>query len=251
MKIFKKILIVLGWLCLTGVFGFSIYFVNIQRENVRCETVVVNINPNSPRFFDEIEIEGFITKSGINTKGVKLTDINLNKLEAKLGTYTTLDNIEVYRKIEAKGFSFKGKLIVNVDQRTPVIRIKNSVEDYYLDYKGTKIPVSPKYVERILIATGDLPESISKESLLKIAEYINKNDFWKAQIEQVMIKPNGELLIVPQVGDYIIEFGTADDYKTKLRNLMAVYREGFKNTGWNKYRTISVKYSNQVVCQKK
>ena len=56
---------------------------------------------------------------------------------------------------------------------------------------------------------------------------------------------------MPQVGDYLIEFGTPEDSELKLNGLKAVYQQAFKNMGWNKYRTISVKYRNQVVCTKK
>ena len=84
-----------------------------------------------------------------------------------------------------------------------------------------------------------------------MADFVNKNEFWRAQIEQVFIQANGQLLLLPQVGDYLIEFGTPDDYELKFRNLKAVYQQGFKNLGWNKYKAISVKYRNQIVCTKK
>lgn len=251
MKIVKKILVVLGWILLVGCIGFTIYYAYTQREAVRCQSVVVNINPNSPRFLEEEEIAALIEKSGEPIIGRFLATININNLERKLSTYTTLDNVEIFRKIDAKGFSFKGKLIVNVDERTPVVRIKNVSDDYYLDPSGIKVPVSPKYVERILIASGSVPDEKIEKDFLKMSDFINKDDFWRAQIEQVFVQANGELILLPQVGDYLIEFGTPEDYENKFRNLKAVYQQGFKNLGWNKYKTISVKYRNQVVCTKK
>ena len=251
MRIVKKILVILAWLCLVGVIGFSVYYVYMQWAAVRCQAVVVNINPNLPRFMDEEEIAGMIEKSGEPIVGHRLAAINIDKLEAKLSSFTTLNNVEIFRKVDSKGLSFSGKLIISVDQRTPVIRMKNFTDDYYLDSEGIKIPTSPKYVERILIATGTIPDDLVKKMLLKMSDYINKDDFWKAQIEQVFIQENGELLLVPQVGGYLIEFGTPEDYELKLRNLKAVYQQGFKNMGWNRYKAISVKYRNQVVCTKK
>ncbi|MBW8326450.1 MAG: hypothetical protein K0M50_16920 [Prolixibacteraceae bacterium] len=251
MRIVKKIVVIVAWLCLVGVIGFSVYYVYMKWAAVRCQAVVVNINPSSPRFMDEAEIAGMIEKSGEPIIGHRLAAININKLEARLSSFTTLNNVEIFRKVDAKGISFTGKLIISVDQRTPVIRMKNSTDDYYLDGEGVKIPTSPKYVERILIATGTIPDDQVKKMLLKMADFINKDDFWRAQIEQVFIQENGELLLVPQVGGYLIEFGTPEEYELKLRNLKAVYQQGFKNMGWNRYKTISVKYRNQVVCTKK
>ncbi len=251
MRIVKKILVILGWITLVGAIGFTIYYAYSEWIAVRCQSIVVNINPNSPRFLDENEIATMIEKSGDPIIGQRLSAININKLETRLSTYTTLNNVEIFRKVDSKGLSFKGKLVISLDERTPVLRIKGAGEDYYMDQNGIKVPVSPKYVERILLATGSIPEEEIRKSLLKMADFVNKDEFWRAQIEQVFVQANGELLFVPQVGDYLIEFGTPDDYELKFRNLRAVYQQGFKNIGWNRYKTISVKYRNQVVCTKK
>jgi cell division protein FtsQ len=136
-------------------------------------------------------------------------------------------------------------------ERSPVLRIKSATEDYYLDKEGIQIPVSSKYIDRIVIATGTIPDETAKSNLLKMTEWVNQDEFWKAQIEQIFIQPNGELLLIPQVGDYIIEFGKPEEFQYKFRNLKAVYQQGFKYFGWNKYKVISVKYQNQVVCTKK
>ena len=251
MRIVKKILVILAWICFTAAIGFTIYYAYSEWVAVRCQSIVVNINPNSPRFLDEDEIASMIEKSGEPIIGQRLSAININRLEIKLGTFTTLDNVEIFRKVDSKGLSFKGKLVISVDERTPVVRFKSSTEDYYLDKKGIRVPVSSRFVERILLAEGTIPDEIIKKSFLKMVDFVNKDDFWRAQIEQVFVQANGELLIVPQVGDYLIEFGTPDDYELKFRNLRAVYQQGFKNIDWNRYKTISVKYRNQVVCTKK
>ena len=251
MRIVKKILIILGWVCLVGAIGFTIYYAYMEREAVRCQEIVVNINPNSPKFLDEAEIANMIEKSGEMIIGNRLSKININLVETKLNSSSSLANVQVFKKVESKGLSFKGKLVVSLDERTPIIRIKNSTDDYYMDMEGNKIPTSPKYIERIMIASGPVADPEIQKNLLKMADFVNKDDFWRAQIEQVFVQANGELLLLPQVGDYLIEFGTPDDFIVKFRNLREVYQQGFKNLGWNKYRTISVKYRNQVVCTKK
>jgi len=251
MKVVKKIFIVLGWLCLVGGIGFTMYYAWMQREAVRCQEIVVNINPNTPKFLDEAEITDMLEKSGEMIIGSRLSAINIHKLEMKLNSSSSLANVQIIKKVDSKGLSFRGKLVVSLDERTPIIRMKDSGEDYYMDMQGNRIPVSPKYVERIMIATGKIPDLETQSGLLKMADFVNKDDFWKAQVEQVFIQKNGELMLLPQVGDYLIEFGKPEDWVTKFRNLKAVYQQGFKNMGWNKYSIISVKYRNQVVCTKK
>lgn len=247
----KKIFVILGWIVLAGFIGFTIWYVYTEREIVRCKAIVVNIGPGSPRFMDEQEIAGLIEKSGVPVMGHFLATINIHDIQDKLNSFSTLYNIQIYRKVDVNGFSFNGKLVVNVDERTPVLRVKNANDDYYLDRNGVTVPVTSKYVDRILIVSGTIPDEAVKKSLLEMADFVNKDDFWRAQIEQAFVQPNGELLLIPQVGDYVIEFGTPDDFREKFRNLKAVYEQGFKYMGWNKYKAISVKYRNEVVCTKK
>ena len=85
-------------MCLVGSIGFTIYFAYTQREAVRCQSIVVTINPNSPRFMDEEEIAEMIEKSGEPIIGHYLAMINIHNLEKKLRTFTTLDNVEIFRK---------------------------------------------------------------------------------------------------------------------------------------------------------
>jgi cell division protein FtsQ len=57
--------------------------------------------------------------------------------------------------------------------------------------------------------------------------------------------------MVPRIGDQMINFGSPDDYQEKLRNLKALYKEGFKNGGWTLYKSINLSYKNLVICLKK
>ena len=80
---------------------------------------------------------------------------------------------------------------------------------------------------------------------------IDRSDFWKAQVEQIDVSRDGEIRMVPRVGDHLLILGTADNVENKLERLMNFYEKGLDNIGWNKYRSISVAYENQVVCKKR
>ena len=80
---------------------------------------------------------------------------------------------------------------------------------------------------------------------------IDRSDFWKAQVEQIDVARDGEISMVPRVGDHLLILGTADNVENKLERLMNFYEKGLDNIGWNKYRSISVAYENQVVCKKR
>ncbi|MCF8296880.1 MAG: hypothetical protein K9J13_04975, partial [Saprospiraceae bacterium] len=82
-----------------------------------------------------------------------------------------------------------------------------------------------------------------------LAKAITKDEFFKAQIEQIYINKN-EIELIPKVGDHVIIFGSISDMDEKLDKLKLFYIKGLKKTGWNNYKTINLKYRNQIVCTK-
>ena len=73
----------------------------------------------------------------------------------------------------------------------------------------------------------------------------------EAQVEQIDVTKEGFVQLVPRVGDHLLILGTVDKVEEKLDRLMNFYHNGLENIGWNKYRSISVAYENQVVCKKR
>jgi cell division protein FtsQ len=58
-------------------------------------------------------------------------------------------------------------------------------------------------------------------------------------------------MMVPKVGDHVVELGDANDLDGKFANLVAFYRKGMPRAGWDTYSKISLKFKGQVVCTKK
>jgi cell division protein FtsQ len=103
----------------------------------------------------------------------------------------------------------------------------------------------------VLVATGYFSEDFAKEQLLPFALFLEENPFWKAQIEQVHVEQNGNVVLTPLVGDHLIELGNMQNYVEKLRNMKAFYEQVLVLNNWDKYQTISLKYKNQVIAKKK
>jgi cell division protein FtsQ len=81
--------------------------------------------------------------------------------------------------------------------------------------------------------------------------FLEKDEFWKAQMEQVLVNDKSELILIPKVGDHQIILGTTEGLEEKLNRLMLFYKEALTKTGWNQYGTINLKYKGQIVCTKK
>ena len=146
-------------------------------------------------------------------------------------------------------------------------------ENYYLDDDGKMMPLSDKYTSNVLVANGNISESfgqnyfrsvanIAKDSTLRarsvldelyaMATYINKDEFWKAQIQQIYINNDKEMELIPLVCNHKIIFGDTSNMEEKFNKLLTFYKQGLSYTGdWNKYSIINLKFKNQIVCTKK
>ena len=145
-----------------------------------------------------------------------------------------------------------GDLTVNVTPKEPLVRVQNvQGKSYYLDIEGKPFPLSRNYTQRLMVANGNIIDSVDVAVVSKVAKYIYQNEFWKAQIIQLHINENKEIELIPRVGNHIILLGDQEEMEAKFEKLMLFYQKGVQQTGWNKYSTINLKYKNQLVCVKR
>jgi cell division protein FtsQ len=222
----------------------SFYFVSEKMSKLNYSGVEVKItDSNESGFVNSRDIERIIEKAYPKFKESLLNDVDKHVLEDVIDKNPFVKKSEIY-------YSLWGKLIVEIKQRTPVVRILRG-KGFYLDQDGKKMPLSSKFTSRVLVVSGVVNEQLIKGQLFELVKFITNDEFWKSQIAQIYVKSNKEYILIPRVGNHKIEFGRIDNYQKKFRNLYALYTKGFSKTGWNKYDRINLKYENQVVCTKK
>ena len=88
--------------------------------------------------------------------------------------------------------------------------------------------------------------------LVAFVEWLGKDDFWRAEIVQIVAETTSygtiDVTLIPRSGDFKILLGELDAPRQKLDRLMSFYHNGLNHTGWNRYKTINLRYNNQVVC---
>lgn len=91
-------------------------------------------------------------------------------------------------------------------------------------------------------------------NLINFVKLIEDDDFWQAQIVEIVVSQsqNGSLFLrlIPRAGSHTIIFGRIEDVEVKLDRLMRFYREGLDKEGWDRFRTIDVRFADRVVCSK-
>lgn len=89
--------------------------------------------------------------------------------------------------------------------------------------------------------------------LLTFVEQLEADDFWGSEVVEIIAHtaPSGalEVQLVPRSGLFTIAFGRLERIEEKLTKLDRFYRDGFPAVGWERYRVVDVRFSNQVVCR--
>jgi len=239
-KFFYAIFTVLILSCLLMVMGF----VSAERNSILCDKIEIVINYDKGYFFVEKEdITGLIKKEGIELIGKPLSAIDYDMLESLIYTNPFVKEVQVYSTIS-------GDLKFEIAQKEPVLRVmSNSLGSFYLDTDGYKMPVSNKYSARVTLANGNIKSTMLNDLFL-LATFVNKNKFWRSQLQQIYVDWAGEIQLIPRVGKHKILLGGFNDIEEKFQKLMTFYKEGLNKIGWNRYKTIDLRYKDQVVCVK-
>lgn len=243
----KKALVIITLCLLSGYLIFAILYFPEKPKNDLCTSFDVEVKNGNEgeQFIDPTDIEKYIIEKKLNPKGKIIKEINTNSIEEAILTNQLIKKAEVF-------VTNNGAVRVIIEERRPILRvITSSGESYYIDNEGNRMPLSKRFTAYLPIATGTIKEDFAKGDLYNFALFLCDNDFWNAQIEQIIVMPNKEIKLIPRVGDQQIILGQLDGYEEKLAKLMVFYQKGLNETGWNKYSIINLKFDKQVVCTKR
>jgi cell division protein FtsQ len=227
-----------------------------------CGGIQINIKDSSDyHFVTEKQLLNLVYGNSGRILGRPVKDVSVYGIESRINVLRELKVAEVYITID-------GTIHVYVDQRNPVMRVMpDNGGDYFIDEEGVVVRRRNLYTPRLHIVGGNVNissamlEGVSvldtsiKKSILKdifpLVSFINDNNFWSAQIDQIFVDDNDEVDLIPRVGNQLVHLGTTENFKGKLRNLEAFYDKVLPEVGWNKYSLINLEYKDQIVCKKR
>lgn len=243
----RLILKISGLLALLIFIIATLSFTTLERKQIACKGVTVTFDQEN-HFISTESIEKTIQRKFKTLNGALLDTLNTEIIEAELEKNPWVKAAEVFKGYSADSSFLAGGIRVHIIQEKPFFRVVNGSDGFYVTREGKHLPFSSYGAANVVVVTGqDSPKYIN-DDLLNFVKFISDDEFWNAQIQQIYIRKNHELVLVPRVGDQLIVFGKPEKLAMRFRNLKALYTEGFTKEGWNKYKTISLKYDNQVVC---
>ena len=244
-----------------------------------CKGIEVSIESLSEQnFISSKQIEHILSNNEEDVlTGHSLANIDVELLEQRLYSNPYIKQAHVY-------IDMNGKIKVKIKQRNPVFRVIGEKDSYYIDDEFYNLPLVSHYTARVPLITGNITEKYQESNpndllgiretkktdlvvpikntfqvcsekltqLVPLLREIMQDPFYKAQIIQIHILPSGECELYTLLGDAKIIFGyPMTDVQQKLLNLKTFYKNALRSYGWQQYRTITVKYPKQIVCEKK
>lgn len=225
----------------------------------KCVGISINIADKTTNgFLKKNDIKKKLTDEGLYPVGKEMSRINPRVIEDMLLRSSFVKEAQCYKTID-------GNVNVTIRQQLPVIRIKsNRGEDYYIDERGG-IMSNSEYTSDLIIASGYITRSYAERNLVHIANTIMRSELWSRQIEQIYLRPDSGIELVPRVGEHVIYIGRLPEIKKgedrakvisdfvngKLERMEMFYKYGLSQAGWNKYYEINLDYDNQIICKKR
>jgi len=267
MKKIWKITFAAIWVLLVAGACTLVGFTSFEQYYRPCKRIYITMDyGKADKLVMKEDIDSIIRRKTGKISGKPMGWVNIRQIERSIRLQAYVENVHIYEGLD-------GNIFVEVKQREPLIRIINSKnETFYIDGSGRLLPPNPFVPARVLVASGNIAHSYLANKnfrietpmmgdtlepadtllfdLYKLALYINRDRFLKAEIDQIFVTPSLEFELVPKVGNQVILLGRAEDIDRKFKKLLAFYARGLNVMGWNKYNYINIKYSNQVICSK-
>lgn len=220
-----------------------LYSFTAKRNNARkTEKIVVEFVNKAELFVGYETVNKLLIENAGDLKTIGKDKVVLNRLEKLLNEHDMIQKSEVF-------VSINGVLKAVVTQRTPIARVFDENESFYIDSKGDRMPLSVVQTARLPLVLGEITNKNKKE-MHDLLLLIYNDDFLKKNITGIEILPGGSLRMTNRNYNYDIEFGKLVEVERKFDNYKAFFQKAVHDTLVDKYKVINLKFTQQVVCSK-
>lgn len=228
------------------------------RKGLMCkglEIVILDSLENS--FVSKADVRKYIDREYGRYVGQALDSIDLVKIEK------IIDGRSAVKKSQA--FVTRDSLLrVEVTQRKPVVRFQKKDGGFYADAEGYIFPLQINYTSHVQIIDGDIPLAANSGykgaienprerewfmDVMNVVNFIEGSKVWKDKIVQIHVEKDGELILVPRQGKEVFRFGQPKEIAEKFGKMEMYYSHIVPEKGADTYRSVDVRFSDQIVCR--
>ena len=236
----KKLIIIFQFLIICTLFVSLLSFTLKSKslDNQALNSIKINSSQNS--FVSVDNVIDILSREGLVYENQDVYDIK--SIESVIMNQPQIKEAEVFLNLD-------GLVDVIVEEKKSILRVFELSDSYYLDEDCQIMPLSDLYTSRNLIASGDL-KSFNIEDICKLSKHIVSDKFLKSLISQIYFEKNN-IILVTRIKNHEINIGDLDFIELKFNNLLCFYNNVIEFKGWNYYKSINLKYTDQIICSKK
>ncbi len=225
-----------------GVVIFLFSFASTRNGNRKLTgSKIIFVEENNPFIKQETVNKLLIEKNG-EALAIRKDKLDLNKLENTINANQMIEKSDVFVTID-------GVLKAVVKQKTPIARVFDGRSSFYIDYKGSTMPLSVNFTARVPLVFGIIHQK-NKEALVALFRKIYDDEFLKKNIVAIQIMRNGSLKMLNRNFDFQIDFGGTINVNQKINNYKAFFQKAIVDSSLYKYKKIDLRFTDQVVCTK-
>jgi cell division protein FtsQ len=250
----KKIAFVL-WLLFGVAVTITLVAAIRKKDQSICKTITIQIEQtNGHIFLSEKEIEQLLVGNNTSTIINKpLQHIDLRALENILLANIWIQKANLF-------FDNNNVLHVHVAERTPIARVFEIWgKSFYIDSSCTQLPLVQNIHMQLPVFTNfpfngnklTIQDSMLLHQIKDISTCILADSFWMAQIQQIDITSERNFEMIPTIGNHLIVFGDAINYKNKFGKLKTFYEKAWAKVGLEKYAILDLRFDRQIIATRK
>ncbi len=253
----RKILSIVAWV-LTGAALVALFIA--AREDylgTPVKSYNVSLDPESANGF--VKESAVLSELGAIGEGAKIGTVNMDAICKQLKANPWIESTSSYVDLD-------GTLNVSIKEHKPAFRVfGTNGQSAYITSEGVLLPTSDSHTPHLLIASGNfsfdpalphcLADSVEADRNLicamSIDKAIGRNDFIKSCIGQVYCNAANEFELVVTGIDARIIVGDTCQIDDKLKRLEVFVKSKAGSSELRNFKTINLKYRNQIVCTKR
>lgn len=228
-----------------------------RHDKIECTGVRVTVKDSALNsFVTRKDVENYIEKGVGKVKGKTVADMDLAQMESIVTDKSAVLTCEAFVTPD-------GKLNLDVTQRTPKVRFQTADNGWYADADGFIFPLQKNYSSLIPVVDGAFPVCPPRgfkgmieedrgrdwtKNMVALVSYMEKTG-WDKRITQIHVDKNGEIVLVPVVGNEKFLFGQPVALDEKFGKLEKYYRMIYPlGKG---YLRVDLRFESQIVCSEK
>lgn len=192
-------------------------------------------------YVTENELDAVLKANNIYPVGKALNLVSLHRIENTLRHHPMVRTAECYLTVDHK-------VVVELTQRVPVLRVKTPLETYLIDTDRKVMEARPVVKDKVLVVTGNVGPQMACTQLADFAEWLQNDAYWSARIHHLQVlSPRMVHLYLNGENQPRIVLGTMDRYEQKLNKLRTFLENGQQATQDKHYDELDIRFKGQVI----